>query len=130
MHELTVQTPTYLFAAVNLLLLAYFNRFHALSTRIRDLAAKDRMSQVRMMRKRLGYARYMILSGIAGVLVGMCDVFVIAHGNQAFGWTLFSVASGAVMASLVFAALEISLGTKALDEELAIHVARLSKNDL
>lgn len=127
MQELTIQTPTYLFAAVNLLLLAYFNRFHALSTRIRDLAAKDRPVQVVLLRKRLEYAKRMIVTGILGVMLGLVDVFFIAAGKQAAAWLILCLAAAFVLASLFFALKEIAAGTKALDEELRMHDARIEK---
>lgn len=115
---LTYQVPSYLFAAVNLLLLAYFNRFHSLSTRIRDLAFKSKVSQVSILRMRLRYAQAMILCGLSGVFIGVLDILALLKGNLFLGWILFSISLVAVLCSLVFAAIEISLGAKALDEEL------------
>lgn len=127
MLEITPQLPAYLFAAVNLLLLAYFNRFHALSTRIRDLAAKDRPKQVTLLRKRLQHVRSMILYGIAGVFTGMLDICVIAGGYQSYGWILFISGMTFIGFSLFYAAREIWEGTAALDEELALHASKMSK---
>ena len=127
MQDITPQLPAYLFAAVNLLLLAYFNRFHALSTRIRDLAAKDRPKQVTMLRRRLQYVRSMILYGIAGVFTGMVDICVIAGGYQKYGWILFISGMTFIGISLFYAVKEIWYGTEALDEELALHASKMSK---
>jgi hypothetical protein len=126
MIELTIQTPTYMFAAVNLLLLAYFNRFHALSSRIRDLASKDRPKQVRVLRKRLGYIRGMLISGLAGVALALLDIVVLLVGSSIYGVILFSLSVGLVLASMIFAVLEIAMGVKALDEELYIHSEKQS----
>ena len=126
MIELTIQTPTYMFAAVNLLLLAYFNRFHALSSRIRDLASKDRPKQVRVLRKRLGYIRGMLISGLAGVAMALLDIVVLLVGSSIYGVILFSLSVGLVLASMIFAVLEIAMGVKALDEELYIHSEKQS----
>jgi hypothetical protein len=124
--EIPAQTPTYLFAAVNLLLLAYFNRFHALSTRIRDLAAKDKPQQVKLLRKRLEYAREMILWGLLGVALGIMDVLLISIGYNGIGVILFALAIGCVLTSIFYAALEIRDGTKALDHELFLHSEKFS----
>lgn len=128
MQDISTQIPAYIFAAVNLLLLAYFNRFHALSTRIRDLASKDRMKQVGILRRRLQYARNMILCGIASIFTGMIDILVIATGYQKCGWILFMIAIFFVGISLLYAAREIWEGTTALDEELTYHVSTMDKS--
>jgi hypothetical protein len=130
MQEISTQVPAYIFAAVNLLLLAYFNRFHALSTRIRDLAAKDRMKQVMILRKRLQYARNMILYGIASIFTGMIDILVIAGGYQKYGWIIFVIAILFVCISLLYAVKEIWEGTAALDEELTSHDCNTYNSDV
>jgi uncharacterized membrane protein len=127
MIELTVQTPTYLFAAINLLLLAYFNRFHSMSTRIRELAAKDKPQQVKILRQRLGYIQVMLISGILGVATALIDVVVLVMGYKTVGVVLFSTSVGFVMTSLLFSALEISKGVRALDTDLYVHSEKQSE---
>jgi len=126
MTELTVQTPTYLFAAINLLLLAYFNRFHSISTRIRELATKDKPQQVKILRQRLGYIQGMLICGIWGVATALMDVVILVAGYKTAGEVLFSTSVGFVMTSLLLSALEISKGVRALDTDLYVHSEKQS----
>jgi hypothetical protein len=55
----------------------------------------------------------------------MC-VLVLTLGYKVMSWVLFSAGIGCVMTSMVFAALEIYKGTRALDDELSEHMAKFS----
>lgn len=76
--ELTLGTPSLLFPAVSLLLLAYTNRFLALASLIRGLQAqyesthrRSLAAQIENLRQRVRLIQYMQAAG-AGSLFFMC----------------------------------------------------------
>lgn len=124
---LDISTPSLLFPAITLLLLAFTNRFLALATLIRSLHAKyDKnagqsiiYSQIKNLRIRLNMIRYMQAFGILSFLLTVLCMFLLFReyheiANYVFGTSLISL-----MASLVVSLLEIQLSTKALNLELS-----------
>ena len=83
MQELTLITPTFLFSAISLILLAYTNRFLSYAQLVRNL--KDNYmehrsavtkAQIMNMRKRLKLTKYMH-HGVMSLLLCVATMFLI-----------------------------------------------------
>ena len=86
MEELTLITPTFLFSAVSLILLAYTNRFLAYTSLVRNLKVKYMenkssvtKAEIENLKKRLKLTRLMQLYGVASLLlcVPLCSSFML-----------------------------------------------------
>ncbi len=122
MEELTLITPTFLFSAVSLLLLAYTNRFLSYAQVIRNL--KDEYmknpthitaDQIKNLRKRLYLTRRMQVQGISSLFLCVVTMFLIyIHLNQLAVY-VFAVALILLILSLATSVWEIYISVKALD---------------
>jgi hypothetical protein len=122
MEELTLITPTFLFSAVSLLLLAYTNRFLSYAQVIRNL--KDQYmknpthmtaDQIKNLRKRLYLTRRMQVQGISSLFLCVATMFLIyIHLNQLAVY-VFAVALILLILSLATSVWEIYISVKALD---------------
>lgn len=122
MEELTLITPTFLFSAVSLLLLAYTNRFLSYAQVIRNL--KDQYmknptnmtaDQIKNLRKRLYLTRRMQVQGISSLFLCVVTMFLIyIHLNQLAVY-VFAVALILLILSLATSVWEIYISVKALD---------------
>ena len=84
MEELTLITPTFLFSAVSLILLAYTNRFLAYTSLVRNLKVKYMenkssvtKAEIENLKKRLKLTRLMQLYGVASLLLCVATMFLI-----------------------------------------------------
>ena len=114
-------TPDKIFPAITLLLLAYVNRFSALSAKTREFKEKKGMpsSQTALLHKRVHLVKHMLVLGMAGVCTALIDFMAIALGAPyALSLLLMVIASSLVGASLVTAIREVAMSTDALDEEI------------
>jgi hypothetical protein len=123
--EMSLTTPALLFPAISLLLLAYTNRFLAISALIRDLHSKYRQTpsdvlggQIRNLRTRLLLIRNMQALGVGGLFFCVLCMFVVFAGFSQIGAALFAFALLLLMASLVFSAREIRISVHALNLHL------------
>ncbi|MBP9016875.1 MAG: DUF2721 domain-containing protein [Paludibacteraceae bacterium] len=107
MKELTLITPTFLFSAVSLILLAYTNRFLSYAQLVRTL--KDRYmedhsavtrAQIMNLRKRLSLTRMMQWFGVASLLLCVATMFLIYVGFQTVSAYVFAVALFLLIISL------------------------------
>ncbi len=124
--EMPLTTPALLFPAISLLMLAYTNRFLTLAQVIRALystAAGDptgaRARQIRVLRRRLAFIKYMQLLGGASFLICTVSMFALFLGNTVAGALLFGVALLALCGSLVCSLLEVTMSTDAIEIEIA-----------
>ena len=85
MEELTLTTPSILFSAISLIMLAYTNRFLAYASVIRSLKTEHEQNptpmaqrQIDNLRKRLYMARSMQIFGVSSLL--LCVVCGMAIG--------------------------------------------------
>ncbi|MEP7262872.1 MAG: DUF2721 domain-containing protein [Bacteroidota bacterium] len=124
--ELTVTTPALLFPAVSLILLAYTNRFQAVSKRIRDL--KDvykqhhfgfHFEQIRTLRKRLVLIRNMQMLGVAALLGCVITMLLLFVGEEFAGRITFAVSLVLMIISLILSLKELTLSIHALNLELS-----------
>jgi len=122
MKELTLITPTFLFSAVSLILLAYTNRFLSYAQLVRTL--KDRYmedhsavtrAQILNLRKRLSLTRLMQLFGVASLLLCVATMFLIYVGFQTVSAYVFGIALVFLIVSLSFSVWEIQISTGSLE---------------
>ncbi len=123
--ELTLQTPSLLFPAVSLLLLAYTNRFLALASLVRSLEGNYRQShegrlldQIRNLKRRLRLIRNMQLAGVLSLFCCTGAMFLLFFNRVGVAEVVFSVALVLMMASLAVSAEEIRISVRALDLHL------------
>ncbi|MDD3195482.1 MAG: DUF2721 domain-containing protein [Paludibacter sp.] len=126
MEELTLITPTFLFSAVSLILLAYTNRFLSYAQLVRTLKDKymqDRSAitraQIVNLKKRLQLTRYMQLFGVMSLLLCVATMFLIYLGSQLISAYIFGLALLLLIASLGLSAWEIQISVKSLKIHLS-----------
>ena len=125
--DITINTPALIFPAISLVMLAYTNRFLALSNRVRSLHDKYQNQeenhiihgQIKNLRYRLKLIKNMQALGVLTFLSSiLCMYFiyiqwmVVAHWVFAFSLFIFA-------ASLALSLLEIQLSTRAIELELS-----------
>jgi hypothetical protein len=128
--ELTLQTPSLLFPAVSLLLLAYTNRFLALASLVRSLEGNYRQShegklleQIDNLKRRLRLIRNMQLAGVLSLFCCTGTMFLLFLNQVGTAEVVFSVALVLMMSSLGISAEEIRISVRALD----VHLTDLGK---
>ena len=122
MQELTLITPTFLFSAISLLLLAYTNRFLSYAQLVRLLKDKymeDRsaltLAQISNLRKRLYLTKIMQLLGVASLLLCVATMFLIYVGLQLISAYVFGLALLLLIISLALSVMEIRISAKSLE---------------
>jgi len=136
MEELSLITPTFLFSAISLLLLAYTNRFLSYAQVVRTLKDKyledpDKVkaAQIANLRKRLYMTRAMQLLGISSLFLCVVTMFLIYVGLQLPAVYVFGVAILLLIASLGVSVFEIQISVKALELHLSdMEIARENKD--
>ncbi len=122
MEELTLITPTFLFSAISLILLAYTNRFLAYAQLVRTL--KDKYmeeksaitrAQIINLRRRLYLTKNMQLLGVASLLLCVATMFLIYVGLQTFSVYVFGLALVLLILSLSLSVAEIRISAKSLE---------------
>ena len=123
--EITLTTPSLLFPAISLLLLAYTNRFLGLATVIRSLHATYKttgdpvyLGQIQNLRKRIRLIRDMQLCGVLSILMCTVSMLCLFQGWIAAGKVTFGVSLLLMITSLVISAWEIQMSVGALDLQL------------
>lgn len=123
--DLTLQTPSLLFPAVSLLLLAYTNRFLALAALVRSLEGNYRQShesklldQIHNLKRRLRLIRNMQLAGVLSLFCCTATMFLLFFNRVVVAEVVFSVGLILMMASLSVSAEEIRISVRALDLHL------------
>ncbi len=126
MEELSLITPTFLFSAISLLLLAYTNRFLSYAQVVRTLKDKyledpDKVkaAQIANLRKRLYMTRAMQLLGISSLFLCVVTMFLIYVGLQLPAVYVFGLAILLLIASLGVSVFEIQISVKALELHLS-----------
>ena len=122
MEDLTLITPSVLFSAVSLILLAYTNRFLAYAQLVRTL--KDRyeqdrsavtQAQIENLRKRLNLSRLMQVFGTVSLFLCVVTMFVIYIGLSLTAIWIFGLALLALIVSLGLSIWEIIISSRALE---------------
>ena len=126
MEELTLTTPSLLFSAVSLILLAYTNRFLSYAQLVRTLKDKyvlqpDSVTEAQIvnLRKRLSLVRNMQFFGIASLLLCVVSMFFIYVGYNQTGAYIFGAGLLLLIISLSICIWEIFISVKALEYYLS-----------
>ena len=125
--ELSFTTPSLLFPAISLLLLAYTNRFLAIANLIRRLhdqynsgqKNKQLLHQIKGLRTRINLIRYMQGLGVFSFLLCVVCMYTIYIDNQKTAAILFTMSLLTLGASLFISLVEIIKSTNALELELS-----------
>ncbi|MBP7282178.1 MAG: DUF2721 domain-containing protein [Leptospiraceae bacterium] len=124
--ELTLNTPSLLFPAISLLMLAFTNRFLSLSKLIRDLYSQYEKSkeqkvfvQIKSLRLRLTLIRNMQFFGISSLLLCVICMFFIFNGEMEFARYIFQFSLVLLIISLTLSVWEVQISTNALSVELS-----------
>ena len=125
--EISFNTPALLFPAISLIMLAYTNRFLALSSRVRNLHDKYQNQeqkhiihgQIKNIRYRIKLIKNMQALGVVTVLGCILCMYLIYVQFMMAANIIFAVSLVSFSASLLLSFLEIQLSTKALELELS-----------
>jgi hypothetical protein len=125
--DISINTPALLFPAISLIMLAYTNRFLALSNRVRSL--HDRYQnheqkliihgQIKNLRYRLKLIKNMQALGVISFLGCILCMFLIYTEYYSMASAVFAFSLLSFAASLALSFLEIRLSTRALELELS-----------
>ena len=129
---LDLTTPSLLFSAISLILLAYTNRFLSYASVVRALKEKHQqthdpkdIAQIANLRKRLYLTRSMQILGILSLLLCVIAMFFIYVSWQVFAVWIFGIALLLLAASLCVCIWEINISVKALE----IHLEDISSKE-
>lgn len=129
---LDLTTPSLLFSAISLILLAYTNRFLSYASVVRALKEKHQqthdpkdIAQIANLRKRLYLTRSMQILGILSLLLCVIAKFFIYVSWQIFAAWIFGIALLLLAASLCVCIWEINISVKALE----IHLEDISSKE-
>lgn len=129
---LDLTTPSLLFSAISLILLAYTNRFLSYASVVRALEEKHQqthdpkdIAQIANLRKRLYLTRSMQILGILSLLLCVIAMFFIYVSWQVFAAWIFGIALLLLAASLCVCIWEINISVKALE----IHLEDISSKE-
>jgi len=125
--EISFNTPALLFPAISLIMLAYTNRFLALSSRVRNLHDKYQSQeqkhiihgQIKNLRYRLKLIKNMQALGVVTFLGCILCMYLIYIQFMLAANVVFAISLLSFSASLLLSFLEIQLSTKALELELS-----------
>jgi hypothetical protein len=125
--ELSVNIPALLFPAISLIMLAYTNRFLALSNRVRVLHDKYQQQeqrhiifgQIKNLKYRIKLIQNMQTYGVATLLLSIVSMFFIFIQYQAVAKLVFGISLVTFSISIFLSLIEIRLSTKAIELELS-----------
>ncbi len=119
--DIPLSTPSLLFPAISLLLLAYTNRFLSLANLVRSLYADyqknheaDVLAQIRNLRLRIGLIQGMQVSGVFSLLFCTLSMFLIYTGFSDSAALFFGLSLLLMIVSLFLSVWEIHISTVAL----------------
>lgn len=135
--EMTITTPSLLFPAISLLMLAYTNRFVVLTNVIRQLSnLEDAPSknvvirQIENLRLRVQVIRQMQAFGVLSFVFCTMAMFALLLGWYLTGQFLFAASLVLLVVSLMFSFYEVNISTKAINIELEKFDAKLAEAKL
>ncbi|MFN0275190.1 MAG: DUF2721 domain-containing protein [Chitinophagales bacterium] len=125
--DITINTPALLFPAISLVMLAYTNRFMALSNVVRKLhdeyqenrTNKNLHLQIKNLQYRIKLVRRMQLFGVLSFLFALICMYLIYIEKMEFAHIIFLISILLFAISLVLSLIEIMRSTKALELELS-----------
>lgn len=123
--ELPLSTPSLLFPAISLLMLAYTNRFLGLAAVVRALHANWQstqepilLAQIRSLRKRIQIIKHMQTMGVLSLMFCVASTTLLFFKQQTVGQITFGVSLILMLASLTLSLVEIQISGAALDLQL------------
>ncbi|WP_410499781.1 DUF2721 domain-containing protein [Chitinibacter sp. S2-10] len=126
MDNFSITTPSLLFPAISLLMLAYTNRFLAISGIIRQLYEHHRdkpqeniLRQLSNLKMRVWLIRYMQAFGISSLLLCIVSMILVSLSHLGWAWGLFVSSLLLMIISLVLCLLEVMVSDAALKILLA-----------
>jgi len=125
--EITINTPAILFPAISLIMLAYTNRFLALSNRIRNLHERYEKgekrdilhAQIKNLRYRLKLIKNMQALGVLSFISCIICMYCIYREWMRYAHIVFAFSLITFSLSLFLSLIEIQKSTKALELELS-----------
>ena len=125
--ELSVNIPALLFPAISLIMLAYTNRFLALSNRVRMLHDKYQQQeqrlvmfgQIKNLKYRIKLIQNMQSYGVATLLLSIVCMFFIFIDYQSIAKIVFGISLLTFSISIFLSLIEIRLSTRAIELELS-----------
>ncbi|MEI6086297.1 MAG: DUF2721 domain-containing protein [Bacteroidota bacterium] len=126
--DISINTPALLFPAISLVMLAYTNRFLALSNRVRSLhdkyidtkqENKTIHAQIKSLRYRLKLIKHMQGLGILTFIAAIFCIFLLYIDEKFIANIFFAASLLAFTASLIFSFIEIMMSNKAIELELS-----------
>ena len=125
MTDLPIATPSLLFPAISLLMLAYTNRFLALATIIRNLHAAWRENrdplleaQISNLRGRIVLIRNMQAAGVLSLIACTLSMVFLFFNYQPGGQVFFVISLVCMIVSLSLTFREVMISGRALDVQL------------
>ncbi len=120
--QLSVTTPAVLFPAISLLLLAYTNRFLALSSVVRafdpNKIDQDILRQIDNLKHRIRLIRYMQEVGGASFLFCVISMLFLHMNYPLIGSWMFAISLFLLLISLWLSVREIHISLRALNVHL------------
>lgn len=123
--EMTITTPSLLFPAISLLMLAYTNRFVTLANVIRQLSNLDNapsrdivIRQIENLRVRMAVIRLMQAFGVLSFVFCTLSMFSLLLDFLVAGMYLFAVSLILLVVSLLCSFYEVNISTTAINIEL------------
>ncbi len=122
--EMSINTPAILFPAISLMMLAYTNRFLAMSSLIRKLYSNYQQSesdrvhlkeQIKNLRRRLNLIRKMQASGVLSFFLCVVCMLLLYFHLEAWAVSLFALSLVFLLYSLALSLQEIFISTRALE---------------
>lgn len=133
--DMTITTPSLLFPAISLLMLAYTNRFITLANVIRQLSnlenapSKDLViRQMQNLRVRMSVIRLMQAFGVLSFVFCTLSMFALLLAFQVAGMYLFAASLLLLVLSLLFSFYEVNISTTAINIELEKFDAAMNKD--
>lgn len=125
MISLPLSTPSLLFPAISLLMLAYTNRFLGLASVVRKLHETWRttqepmlLKQIQSLRRRIQIIKHMQTMGVLSLMTCIISMSVLCFEWQLAGQITFGLSLAFMFASLTLALWEIQMSGRALDVQL------------
>lgn len=132
---MTITTPSLLFPAISLLMLAYTNRFVTLANVIRQLSNMENaptrdivIRQIDNLRIRMAVIRLMQAFGVLSFVFCTLSMFSLLLAFQVAGMYLFAASLLLLVVSLLFSFYEVNISTKAINIELEKFDAVMKKH--
>ena len=120
--DISISTPALLFPTISLLMLAYTNRFLALTSAVRKLLEQYRqdhqtgfLEQIHALRFRINLIKYMQTIGVSSLFLCVLCMAALFAGWRLAAQVIFAGSLALMLVSLALSAWEIQLSANALD---------------